>query len=191
MSLQQDLILSLPHFALKQFLSDFVATVLEVSSASKYFDKCMEFAKIQVSFPCEWQLSRHNSSGNVVMAWLQLLSNLISKPASSRCLESFNNRHHPPFHISLSCPLSSLCLLYPWGKTWGSGKALNLCRDTSDNICQYTSDTQHILNYVFSADQIWQETLNIVGHLKPCHMFISSDHKNTFYLVQGSGWDKS
>ena len=60
--------------------------------------------------------------------------------------------------ISLSCPLSSMCLFYPWGKTWGSGKALNLCRDTSDNICQYTSDTQHILNNVFSADQIWQET---------------------------------
>ena len=82
------------------FLPEFVATVLEVFSASKYFDnKYMEFAKIQVSFPREWQLSRHNSSGNVVMAWLQLLSNLISKPASSRCLESFNNRHHPPFHI--------------------------------------------------------------------------------------------
>ena len=148
-------------------------------------------AKIQVSFPREWQLSRHNSSGNVVMAWLQLLP---TWSASRQAKDVWKVSTIGIFlhFISLSCPLSSLCLLYPWGKTWGSGKALNLCRDTSDNICQYTSDTQHILKNVFSADQIWQEPLNIVGlaHLKPCHKFISSDHKNTFYLVQGSRWGK-
>ena len=41
MSLQQDLILSLPHFALKQFLPEFVATVLKVFSASKSVYVCM------------------------------------------------------------------------------------------------------------------------------------------------------
>ena len=41
MSLQQDLILSLPHFALKHFLPKFVATVLKVFSASKSVYVCM------------------------------------------------------------------------------------------------------------------------------------------------------
>ena len=197
MSLQQDLILSLPHFALKQFLPEFVATVLKVFSASKsvyvfmyvYISSLQKFKYLFLAngnFPDTIQAG--------TSSWFDYkFSPTWSASRQAKDVWKVSTIGIILHFISLSCPLSSLCLLYPWGKTWGSGKALNLCRDTSDNICQYTSDTQHILNNVFSADQIWQEPLNIVGlaHLKPCHMFISSDHKNTFYLVQGSGWGKS
>ena len=159
MSLQQDLILCLPHFALKQFLPEFVATWRCLAHRNLYMYVCMYIYRNCKNLSLfssrmatsQTQFKRERRHG-LTSTSLQLDQQAGKLKMFGKFQQSASSSISYPCHV-----LYQVCVYFIPGGRLETREKLWLCRDTYDNIYQYTSDTQHIWKNVFSAYQIRKE----------------------------------